>query len=232
MRTKKVLGWMVIALITANIATAQTDHVVKWIGETSSDWYGTSNWLELVHGDHGPVYRQPGTNDVVHWDFNWTNATFINQPILSGANATVDELRVGTAPTNVILTINDGSLKVTRHSSQVYAIRMNVARVDLTITGDGTFIQGNTHGDSQWRIDRLPENQGDLTIDTAGFVIEDQVLTIKARSPRTVTINSSASPSAASINKTSTGTLLLRGQNQWTGYTKIAGTLELGPASR
>jgi hypothetical protein len=236
--------------MSANTATADflgetniTSHVVKWIGGTSTDWFDASNWVELLHDTHGPTNRVAEDDDVAHWDGNWTGAY---QCEISGGDAIVDELRV-SQPTNeviwggsgdVVLTVDNGAtLHLYRNSGAGIpnSIRMNVAEKDLTITGSGTFIQhADPTGDARWYVWRNTATGGDLTIDTAGFEIEEQVLAINVNGNaagtimRTVDIRSSCGPTAASIDKNGRGILILRGQNQWTGFTDYAGILELG----
>lgn len=144
--------------------------------------------------------------------------------MVDGTNAWIDEIRIAQPEQDVVITVTNGTLNVERNTGTDYSIRMNVAKRPLTITGDGTFVQRFDGTNAIWYINEniTPSSSGgNFFVETDGFLIEEQELTILVALRRRVVINSSASPSAASIRKTGNGRLILGGNNGWTGNTTI-----------
>jgi autotransporter-associated beta strand protein len=216
--TGAVLG----ILMTAGIAGADTtDREVRWTGHSSSDWMLNLNWIDPVSFD--PTL--PTTNDVVLFSDLFTADDF--QPAITGTNVWIDEIIVGKstgAPaTDVVITVDDGTLNLDRYSQNVNSINMDHALKALIITGSGNFVQKGQYNNTSWIVteNTVSSSQGGLIIDTAGFLIEDTTLTIDTALRRKVQINSSAGASAAGIFKTGNGRLILGGTNAWTGDTVI-----------
>jgi autotransporter-associated beta strand protein len=188
-----------------------------WTGDVDADWYTGSNWTAAV---------PPGENGVAAFfsSFALSNA----QPTVT-TSAAVDKIRVGNPAQDVVITVASGQILSVDHATDadLYAIDLDSASDDLTITGSGTFKQrGGTALTPVWNV----TDSGDLTLETDGFSIEDgAALRITISSTRTVDLKSGAGSSSASVEKTGAGLLILSGQNGWTGDTSItAGTLQLG----
>ncbi|WP_168441958.1 autotransporter-associated beta strand repeat-containing protein [Pontiella desulfatans] len=198
-------------------AHAVTISTTKWQGDTSANWFTGSNWSVGV----------PSEDVVAIFTTDFTSGN--SQPTVTAADI-IDEIRIIQPAKDVTITIPAGtSLSVDNNTGlDGRSISMNAARKNLTIIGDGTFVQRNANGDSTWLI-TSGQPIGDLTIETAALEIESQTLTISAGSARTVNIVPAVSPTTAGIKKTGSGRLILHGQNQWSGPTTISnGTLEFG----
>jgi autotransporter-associated beta strand protein len=184
----------------------------EWVGGTNSDWYVAANWASN---------SVPGTAGVAIFDASFASSN--SQPTVT-SNAVVDELRVIAPGQDVVITVGSGAILGVAQAS------LNLANAvsDLTISGDGGFVQlAGNDSDPLWDV--TSTNGGDLTIDTDALVISNGVaLSIDVDAARTVSINTGADATSASVTKTGEGLLILGGSNGWSGDTTISGgTLQL-----
>ncbi len=196
--------------------------ITDWTGLNSNNWNADTPWTN----------NAPDPADVARF-----NASFLSNanrkqpeiPTLNNDHDRITEIRVQDPGKDVTLTIkNSARLWLDMNTgNKNAAIRMIGAQKDLTITGGGEFRQRNNDGED---VNWIVTGDGDLTISTGTFIIQDDVnLTINVSGGRFVDIQSGtdhsgggASAKTAEIIKTGNGLLILGGNNGYEGDTTVS----------
>lgn len=158
MRAASAVGFALLVAMLCAPASAQI--VFDWDGDTSDDWFGTTNW-EVFGGDPDPGLGDPPVPDTtIRVEIFEDGSGSAPAPVIRNQDAFAGEVRIGRSAGAGALTIESGSLSTAAGDSGIKFRVGNGGPAAFTMLGgelnllDGTMVTGNgSNSSAQVNVD-------------------------------------------------------------------------------